>query len=117
MGQFARFASPDDLPSKTALVRMVKEAAALNDAGAKVPRATSKKPPLKAPADMLAAIKKNRKAHQAYDAFSPSHRREYIEWITAARTAETRVRRVATAVEWMAEGKSRNWKYVSGARR
>ena len=77
-----------------------------------MPRAVKAKPPLKAPAYMLAAIKKNKKAHAAWAAFSPSHQREYIEWITDAKTDETRDRRLATAVEWIAEGKGRNWKYV-----
>jgi uncharacterized protein YdeI (YjbR/CyaY-like superfamily) len=66
---------------------------------------------------MLAAIKKNRKAHAAYQAFSPSHRREYVEWIAGAKSEDTRARRLETAVQWMAEGKSRNWKYVPGAKR
>jgi hypothetical protein len=117
MGQFGRFESTDDLPSEAALVRMVKEATALADAGARAPRTKTEKPPLKAPASMLAAIRKNRKAHAAYEAFSPSHKREYIEWITGAKTDETRARRLATAVEWIAEGKSRNWKYMPGRKR
>ena len=103
MGQFGRFESTDDLPSEAALVRMVKEAKALADAGARAPR-TKTELPLKAPASMLAVIRKNRKAHAAYEAFSPSHKREYIEWITGAKTDETRARRLATAVEWIAEG-------------
>lgn len=108
-----RFESIDDVPSEAALVKLVKEAAALNEAGAKAPRA--KKPPRKpltAPSYMLAAIKKNHKAQATYDTFSPSCKREYIEWITDAKTEETRARRLATAVGWMAEGKVRNWKYV-----
>jgi uncharacterized protein YdeI (YjbR/CyaY-like superfamily) len=109
---FGRFESIDDLPSEAAIVRMVKEAKALNDAGVKLPRTAKAKPALKAPADMLAAIKKNKKAQAAYAAFSPSHRREYIEWITGAKAHETRARRLETAVKWMAEGKSRNWKYA-----
>ena len=63
------------------------------------------------PDHFLAAIKKNKKALAAYEKFSPSHRREYIEWIIGAKTDATRDKRVAQAVEWMAEGKSRNWKY------
>jgi hypothetical protein len=111
-GGWGRFESLDDLPDMKLLVRMVKEAAALNDAGIKVPRAAkAAKAALKAPAYMLAAIKKNKKAQAAYAAFSPSHQREYIEWITGAKSDETRDRRLATAVEWMAEGKGRNWKY------
>ena len=91
---------------------MAGEAAALNDAGIKVPRAVkAAKPPLKTPAYMLAAIKKNKKAAAAWAASSPSHQREYIEWIIDAKTEETRDRRLETAVEWIAEGKGRNWKY------
>jgi uncharacterized damage-inducible protein DinB len=116
MGGFGRFESIDDLPDEKTIVRMVKEAAALNDAGTKLPRTTKAKAPLKAPAYMLAAIKKNKKAQQAFEAFSPSHKREYVEWITEAKSDETRDRRLATAVQWMAEGKSRNWKYIPTAR-
>jgi uncharacterized protein YdeI (YjbR/CyaY-like superfamily) len=112
MGQFGRFESIDDVPSEAALVRMIKEAAALNESGAKVVRRKAgPKPPPKAPADMLAALKKNRKARAAWQAFPPSHQREYIEWITEAKTGETRARRLGTAVGWIAEGKARNWKY------
>ena len=112
MGQFGRFESIDDLPPAAAIVRMVKEAVALNDAGVKVPRATKAKPPLRAPADMLAAIRKNKKAFATFEAFSPSAKREYIEWITGAKTDDTRARRLETAVQWMSEGKNRNWKYM-----
>lgn len=115
-GEFGRFESIDDVPSEAALVRMVKEAAALNDSGVKVPRIPkAPKKPLAAPADMLAAIKKNKKARATYEAFSPSCKREYIEWITEAKTGATRGRRLETAVQWMAEGKNRNWKYVPAA--
>ena len=108
-----RFESIDDVPSEAALVKLVKEAASLNEAGAKVPRAKrAPKKPLTAPSYMLAAIKKNKQAHATYGAFSPSCKREYIEWVTEARTDETRDRRLATAIEWMAAGKVRNWKYV-----
>ena len=112
-GEFGRIESIDDLPSDAVLVRMVKEAVALNDAGVKLPRANkAPKKPLTAPPYMLAAIKKNKKAQATYEAFSPSCKREYIEWITDAKTDATRDKRLATAVEWMAEGKIRNWKYV-----
>ena len=108
-----RFESIDEVPSEAALVKLVKEAAALNEAGVKAPRVKkAPKKPLAVPSYMLAAIKKNKKAHAAYDAFSPSCKREYVEWITDAKTDETRDRRLATAVAWMAEGKVRNWKYV-----
>jgi len=67
---------------------------------------------VRAPADLLAALKNNAAARLGYDALSPSHKREYIDWITEARRGETRKQRVANAVEWMAEGRIRNWKYV-----
>jgi uncharacterized protein YdeI (YjbR/CyaY-like superfamily) len=112
MGQFGRFESIDDVPSEAALVRMVKEAAALNEAGAKVPRAArAPKPAPKTPPFMLAALQKNAKARTAWQKFAPSHRREYIEWITEAKTDETRARRLETALGWIADGKGRNWKY------
>lgn len=108
-----RFESIEDVPSEAALVTLVREAAALNESGIKAPRANkAPRKPLAAPADMISAIRKNKRAQATYDAFSPSCRREYIEWITEAKTDETRHRRLATAVEWMAEGKARNWKYV-----
>ncbi len=113
MGQFGRFESLDDLPSEAALVKMVREAVALNDAGVKMPRAVKPpKQPATTPSYMLAAIKKNKKAHAAYEEFSPSCKREYIEWIAEAKTDATRNRRLDTAVAWMAEGKRRNWKYA-----
>jgi uncharacterized protein YdeI (YjbR/CyaY-like superfamily) len=70
-----------------------------------------KKPEAKVPPDLAVAMKKNRKAQSAFDAFSPSHRREYIEWITEAKTDATREKRLTQAIEWISEGKSRNWKY------
>ena len=76
-----------------------------------MPRAERPKS-VRAPADLLAALKNNSAARLGYDALSPSHKREYIEWITEARRGETRKQRVASAVEWMAEGRIRNWKYV-----
>jgi uncharacterized protein YdeI (YjbR/CyaY-like superfamily) len=64
------------------------------------------------PADFTAALKKNARARATFDAFSPSHKRDYLEWITEAKAEETRKKRLETAVEWMAEGKPRNWKYM-----
>jgi uncharacterized protein YdeI (YjbR/CyaY-like superfamily) len=112
MGQFGRLESLDDTPSEAQLVKMVKEAAALNDAGVKVKREVKPpKPAPKTPPSMLAALKKNKKAAAAWESFPPSHKREYIQWITEAKTDETRRRRLETAIAWIAEGKARNWKY------
>jgi len=111
---FGRLTKVSDLPPKKTLAAYVKKAAALNAAGIKPerPRARAPKPPAKAPADLIAALKRNKKAQATFDAFSPSARREYIEWITDAKSDDTRARRLSSAVEWMAEGKQRNWKYM-----
>ncbi len=113
MGQFGRITKRSDLPSKNILAGYVRKAAALNEQGVKVPRAPKRAAPkaLKVPADLAAALKKNKKAQVGFDGLSPSHKREYIDWITEAKSDETRARRLAQAIEWMAEGKSRNWKY------
>jgi uncharacterized protein YdeI (YjbR/CyaY-like superfamily) len=112
MGQLGRITTLGDLPSRKKLVAYVKKAKELNDAGVKVVRKTKPKPALETPADLLAALKKNKKANATFENFPPSHRREYVEWIVDAKTDETRQRRLAQAVEWMAEGKPRNWKYM-----
>lgn len=114
MGHFGRITMRSDLPSPTVLADFVRKAAALNEQGVKIARAPKRpaKPP-KVPADLAAALAKSRKARAGFDALSPSHQREYVEWITEAKTDVTRGRRLTQAVEWMAEGKSRNWKYES----
>jgi len=102
-----------DIPPKKTLLPLIKRAMELNETGAKVPKAAAKpKRERTMPPVFMAAIKKNKKALAAFDNFSPSHKREYIEWITDAKAEATRDRRIAQAVEWMAEGKSRNWKYM-----
>jgi uncharacterized protein YdeI (YjbR/CyaY-like superfamily) len=65
------------------------------------------------PDDLLAALKKNKKALSTFEGFSLSCKREYVEWITEAKREETRAKRVAQATQWMAEGKQRNWKYMN----
>jgi uncharacterized protein YdeI (YjbR/CyaY-like superfamily) len=103
-----------DLPADRVLLEYIREAVALNEQGVKVPAA--KKPAgkkdIKIPDYFLAALKKDRKALAAFEAFSPSHKREYVEWVTEAKQETTRDQRLARAIEWMAEGKPRHWKYV-----
>jgi uncharacterized protein YdeI (YjbR/CyaY-like superfamily) len=112
MGQFGRITALSDLPSDKTLVKIVQAAAKLNDDKIAVPRRKPKaKPPIKVPAYFTAALTKNKKAMAAFDSFPPSHRREYVEWIVEAKTEETRDRRMAQAIGWIAEGKGRNWKY------
>jgi uncharacterized protein YdeI (YjbR/CyaY-like superfamily) len=113
-GSFGRITKIDDLPPKKKLLGYVRQAAELNEKGVKAPVKHKKPPkaPLRTPADLTGALKKNRKAAAVYDGFSPSARREYIEWLTEAKTDATREKRLATAMEWIAEGKQRNWKYM-----
>lgn len=103
-----------DLPSKKELTRLIKESMKLIDSGARVMRRAPAKPKPRAqvPDDFRAALKKNKQALKHFEAFSPSCKREYIEWITEAKRAETRSRRIATAVQWIAQGKQRNWQYA-----
>lgn len=114
MGEFGRITKKSDLPARAILVDYVKEAVALNDKGVKVPsRERPKKPrPLKVPDYFLAALRKDRKAMATFEEFSPSARRDYVEWVAEAKGEETRKKRLETAVLWMAEGKARNWKYA-----
>jgi uncharacterized protein YdeI (YjbR/CyaY-like superfamily) len=109
--QFGRLKSVKDLPPKRQLVAYIKKAMKLNEEGVKIDRPKKKRPTLAMPDDFMASIRKNKKALASYEKFSPSHQREYIEWIVGAKTDATREKRVAQAVEWMAEGKARNWKY------
>jgi hypothetical protein len=107
-----RIDAGDALPAQKAIVAIVKAAARLNDTGANMPRVPrAPKPALKEPAWLLKALEADTAVWKAYAAFSPSHKREYAEWITEARTDATRERRLAQAVAWIGAGKSRNWKY------
>ena len=112
MGSFGRITSVKDLPARKLLTGYVKKAMQLNDEGIKAPRnKTVPKSPLKVPEDLAAALKKNARARAIFDGFSPSHKREYEEWIVEAKREETRKRRLATALEWMSEGKTQAWRY------
>lgn len=113
MGQFGRLTSVDDLPDEQAFAAIIHKAMALTDAGVKAPvrKKSAPKPPSEAPDDLKAALAANAKAQATFEGFSPSARRDYVEWVTDAKQAATRERRIAQAVEWMAEGKKRNWKY------
>jgi uncharacterized protein YdeI (YjbR/CyaY-like superfamily) len=114
MGQFGRVTSVKDLPPPRILAGYIKKAMQLNEEGVSIPRARAKpRPAPSAPDDLAGALKKNKTARAVFEAFSPSAKREYVEWITEAKREDTRAKRVATAVEWMAEGKQRNWKYMN----
>ena len=104
-----------DLASDKVVVAAIKEAVALNAAGVKEKRPKAvPKPALKAPDYFLAALRKKKGALAAFEKFSPSAKRDYIEWLIEAKQEATREKRLSTAVEWIAEGKHRNWKYEKG---
>lgn len=114
MGQFGRITSAKDLPPRKVIVGYVKKARQLNDDDVKVPsrmkRSTEKKE-LVVPDYFTAALKKNKKALTTFEAFPYSKRKDYVQWVTEAKSDETRDRRLKTSLEWLADGKSRNWKY------
>lgn len=101
------------LPPDAVLLEYIRAAVALNEEGIKLPKPKkpARKEELKIPDDLLAALRQNKKAQTAFEGFSPSHQREYVEWITEAKQEATRQKRVATAIEWLAAGKARHWKY------
>lgn len=113
MGDYGRITALADLPSRTELRRQIRAAATLLQAGA--PRARkADRPPraaLAMPADFAAALDATPAARRHYDAFPPGKQRDYLEWVLEAKRDETRAKRIAQAVGWLAEGKSRNWKY------
>lgn len=99
------------LPSQRVLVAYVKAAARLNEAGPRRRAAPASKAPLRVPAPFQAALQASKKARATFEALAPSHRREYIEWIAGAKRDATRERRIATAIEWLAQGKTQSWRY------
>ena len=111
---FGRITSLSDLPKDEVLIGYIKEAVRLNDADIKVPARTKPKArkDLVIPDDLTSALKQNQKAMATFESFTYSHKKEYVDWITEAKGEETRKRRLATAIQWMAGGKPRNWKYI-----
>jgi len=113
MGQFGHLKDLADLPAASVILAYLKDAMALNEKGAKVPVGKARtKPPVRVPADFKLALSTSTKARETFDTFSTSHRREYIEWLTSAKTKDTRKKRLATAIQWLEQGKVRDWKYA-----
>ena len=113
MGHLGRITNLKDLPADKVMIKYIKEAVRLNDEGINLkPKAKPKdKKELEVPDYFTKELKKNKKALKTFDDFRYSHKKEYVEWITQAKTEETRSKRMKTAIEWLAEGKARNWKY------
>ena len=114
MGHLGRITSLKDLPSDRVMISYLKEAKKLNDDGVKLPKkpVSKTKKELKIPDYFNKSLKKNKKALKTFEDFTYSHKKEYVEWVTEAKTEETRNKRMATTVEWLSEGKPRNWKYM-----
>lgn len=111
MGQFGRLTSLADLPDDETLRALILKAMDLTDRGVRPARQKHPKAAIAMPEDFRAALDGSPSAAGTFDGFPPSARRDYLEWITEAKREETRVKRIAQAVEWLAEGKKRNWKY------
>ena len=114
MGHLGKITSLKDLPSDKKIIAWIKEAMKLNELGKKLPakKVATEKKELEVPGYFLKALKQNKKALQTFQAFSYSNKKEYLQWVTEAKTEATRDSRLVTAVEWMSEGKIRHWKYA-----
>jgi uncharacterized protein YdeI (YjbR/CyaY-like superfamily) len=113
MGQFGRITSLKDLPPKKVLAAYVKKAAQLNEEGVKVARPKAAPRELVVPDYFIAALEDNPAAYEVFNEFSTSAKRDYCDWLTEAKTEATRNKRMAQAVQWIAQGKKRHWKYES----
>jgi len=114
MGHMGKIAALADLPKDAVLKKYIKAAMELNKKGVKVPKAKPAerdKKELEVPDYFIKELKKHKQAEQIFNAFAYSHKKEYLQWITEAKTEVTRNKRMAQAMEWIAEGKGRNWKY------
>ncbi len=113
MGHFGQIKSVKDLPSDKMLGSYIKEAMALIEIGTKLQKAPKAEPKdILMPPYFLKELKKNKTAHTNFESFSPSHKKEYLEWITEAKTEATRDKRIAAAIKMLEKGKPKNWKYM-----
>src|SRR5215210_4745794 len=112
MGHLGQIKNIADLPPEKVLVKYIKEAMLLNETGAKISKKkVSEIKEVEVPPYFLDALRQNKTAYSTFEKFSPSHKKEYLEWITEAKSEATRNKRIATALEWLEEGKPRLWKY------
>ena len=112
MGHLGKISRLEDLPADEILLDFIKQAAKLNEEKISVPKkAPAEKKELAIPGYFQRALDQNPTAKAAFEKFSYSHQYEYLEWITEAKTETTREKRVQTTIEWLSEGKGRNWKY------
>lgn len=114
MGHFGKITSKKDLPADKKIIGYIKEAMILNEKEIKLPqkKVTATKIEIAVPDYFLKQLRSNKKALTTFENFSASNKREYVDWVIEAKTDETKNRRMKTAIEWMSEGKPRNWKYM-----
>jgi len=114
MGHLGRIKSLKDLPADKVIIAYIKEAMKLNDTGAKLPprKKTVDESELVVPDYFKKALTKNKKAARHFEKFPPGQKKEYLMWLAETKTEETRNKRMETAIEWISEGKIRNWKYL-----
>ena len=113
MSHVGRITKMSDLPSDAKMLEYLREAKKLNETGEKAPTVRRPAKKLRIPRYITDALKRNKKALAAFNAFSPSHQNEYVQWITEAKRDETRSKRISTMLQWLKAGKSRHWKYES----
>jgi uncharacterized protein YdeI (YjbR/CyaY-like superfamily) len=114
MGHLGRITGISDLPPREVFAGYLRQAMQLNEDGVQPPSRTKSRTraELAVPDYLAAALQSNQSAEATFAAFSPSDKREYVEWLTEAKSEGTRQRRLDTAIQWLAEGKPRNWKYI-----
>ena len=118
MGSLGRLTRIEDLPTNKQMLGLLQQAVGFIDSGQYTSPIAARRKVVKAPAptaeapqEFLRALKANKKASAVFAAFSPSCKKEYVEWIADAKRAETRDKRISTAIDWITEGKQRHWKY------
>lgn len=111
MNSFGKLKSIDDLPEDELIITYIKEAVLLNEQGIKLPKAKKDKKEFVIPAELIEALTKHPKAKAIFEDFAYTHKKEYAEWIAEAKRETTKEKRIAQTIEWLEEGKRRNWKY------
>ncbi|HEY1045638.1 MAG TPA: YdeI/OmpD-associated family protein [Bacteroidia bacterium] len=112
MGQLGKIKSLNDIPDSETMYQLINSAMLGIENHQPQKKVKSPKAPLEIPDYFVSILKKDKHLHEAFNTFSTSQQREYIDWFEDAKTEATREKRIATALEWIAEGKSRNWKYA-----
>jgi uncharacterized protein YdeI (YjbR/CyaY-like superfamily) len=111
MGHYGRITCLKDLPKKTTIVQHIKEAMLLNEKNIKVEKPKKDTKELPVPVEITNALKTNKSAKEVFEKFAPSHRKEYILWINETKRIETKEKRIGQMLDWLLQGKDRNWKY------